>query len=65
MSKTVPAERDLTSIGCLCRRLDATMHEIERAIAKAKIVPAYRINGVNHYDAEQERTIRKHLRTGK
>lgn len=57
----IKPERDITSIGCLCQRLQASYRRIERAAEALGIVPAMRINGVVHFDGEQEEAIRRQL----
>jgi hypothetical protein len=59
---TAPApERDLTSIGQLCAHLQASYRRIEKAAERCKISPAWRINGVVHFDGEQVEIIRSAL----
>lgn len=57
----IPATRDLTAIGVLCQRLQRSFRDIEAAAERAGICPALRINGVWHFDADQEQKIREQL----
>ena len=56
----IPApERDLIAIGQLCSQLSASYRAIEKAASG--ITPAYRINGIPHFDGEQVELIRAAL----
>jgi hypothetical protein len=62
---TVTPEHDLLSIGKLCEVLQSSPGAVERAAAKARVVPALRLNGVIYFSDSQVSAIRERLRIKK
>ena len=62
-TKTIDAQHDLVSIGCLASRVQRSVREIERTSERLGIVAAYRINHVPHFDGRQVERLTAEMRT--
>lgn len=52
---------DLLSIDRLCQLFRCTIRRIETAAARDEIVPAWRLNGISYFDADQVERLRELL----
>lgn len=58
----VAAQNDLASIGYLCSLLQQSPRQVERAAEVLGFGPAYRINGVAHFNGEQVEKLAAYFR---
>ena len=57
----VAPENDLLSAGKVCELLQVTPRKLERAAAKAAVMPALRLNSVDYFTDADVGAIRKQL----